>query len=167
MFRLKNKSDIHEKLVEVFSYRNDISQRKSIIEEMFNLFFSKHRFEIPKHLIIRKQEEILHSLKQKPDYQVYKLQKNFNDQVAVLAEKYLKEEVLIDQLAYHENIKTDIKDIQNYLNLFSNQRLREFVYFKPSYDTFEESGVPIHNSILKHFCRREKTLNHVLYHLMR
>ncbi|MCK4264845.1 hypothetical protein KAW80_00630 [Candidatus Babeliales bacterium] len=167
MFRLKNKSDIHEKLIEVFSYRNDISQRKSIIEEMFNLFFAKHRFEIPKHLIIRKQEEILFSLKQRPDYQVYKLNNNFSSQIEVLAEKQLKEEILMDQLANHENIRIDVKDIQNYLNLFSNHRLKEFVYFKPSQDILEDNTLPIHHSLLRHLCRREKTLNYVLYHLTR
>jgi len=154
-------------LIEVFSYRNDISQRKAIIEEMFNLLFSKHRFEVPKHLIIRKQEEILSSLKKRPDYQVYKLNKNFTDQVALLGEKQLKEEIIIDQIASHDNVKVDTRDIQNYLNLFANHRLKEFVYFKPHQESFEDSTSPIHNSLLKQFCRREKTLNYVLYHLTR
>jgi FKBP-type peptidyl-prolyl cis-trans isomerase (trigger factor) len=165
MFRIKNKSEIHEKLIEVFSYRNDQSQRKSIIEEMFHLFFSKHRFEIAKHLVLRKQEEILYSLKGHPDYQVYKSQKNFLNYVAELAERQIKEEILIDQIASKENIRADQKDIANYLSLFANQRLQDFVYFKPHIDHFEDIAAPIHNSILKLTCRREKTLNHILYNL--
>ena len=166
-FKLKNKSEIHEKLIEVFSYRNDISQRKTIIEEMFHLFLSKHRFEIPKHLVLRKQEDILLTLKKRPDYQVYKLQKNFVNQVGQLAEKILKEEILIDQIANHENIKIETRDIKNYLNLFTSERLKEFVYFKPIIDIFEESASPVPESIIKQYCRREKTLNHVLHHLMK
>jgi len=164
MFRLKNKSDVHEKLIEVFSYRNDLSQRKAIIEEMFHLFLSKHRFEIPKHLVLRKQEEILNIIKKRPDYQVYKLQKNFLNQVALLAEKQLKEEILIDQIAATENIKVENKDLHNYLNLFTTERLKEFVYFKPI-SGLEETTTPIHNSTLKTICRREKTLNYVLHQL--
>lgn len=167
MFKLKNKSEVHEKLIEVFSYRNDLSQRKAIIEEMFHLFFSKHRFEVPKHLILRKQEEILNYIKKRPDYQVYKLHKNFLEQVSLLAERQLKEEILIDQIAANENIKIELRDLQNYLNLFTNERLKEFVYFKPFGSTLEESTEPIHHSILKLICRREKTLNYVLYILTR
>lgn len=164
MFRLKNKTDVHEKLIEVFSYRNDLSQRKAIIEEMFHLFLSKHRFEIPKHLVLRKQEEILNIIKKRPDYQVYKLQKNFLNQVELLAEKQLKEEILIDQIASTENINVELRDLHNYLNLFTNERLKEFVYFKPI-SGLEETTTPIHNSTLKAICRREKTLNYVLHHL--
>lgn len=167
MFKLKNKLEVHEKLIEVFSYRNDLSQRKAIIEEMFHLFFSKHRFEVPKHLILRKQEEILNYIRKRPDYQVYKLHKNFLDQVGLLAEKQLKEEILIDQIAGNENIRVDYRDIQNYLNLFTNERIKEFVYFKPFGSTLEESTEPIHNTILKLICRREKTLNYVLHILTR
>jgi len=167
IFKLKNKSDIHNKLIEVFSYRNDISQRRSIIEEVFHLFFSKHRFEIPKHLTIRKQESLIEMLKKQPDYQVYKAQKKFYDNVATLAEKLLKEEILIDQIAYKENIKVLPKDIKHYLSLFNNSRLREFIYFKPAHEPIEDSDVPLPESFLKQAVLREKTLNHVIYTLTR
>jgi len=162
IFKLKNKSDIHNKLIEVFSYRNDISQRQSIVEEVFHLFFSKHRFEIPKHLTIRKQESILEMLKKQPDYQVYKSQKDFYEKVSTLAEKLLKEEILIDQILYKENIKISQKDINHYLSLFNNSRLREFVYFKPVFEPIEDSDSPISESFLKQSVLREKTLNHVI-----
>jgi len=165
IFKLKNKSDIHNKLIEVFSYRNDISQRKSIVEEVFHLFFSKHRFEIPKHLTIRKQESILEMLKKQPDYQVYKSQKDFHEKVALLAERLLKEEILIDQIAYKENIRAGSKDIKNYLTLFNNGRLKEFVYFKPAYDPIEEIENPMPESFLKQAVLREKTLNHIIHTL--
>jgi len=132
---------------------------------MFHLFFSKHRFEIPKHMIIRKQEDILRNLKKRPDYQVYKSNKNFIDQVNLLAEKLLKEEIMIDQIANHENIKLEMKDIRNYLSLFTNERLKEFVYFKSLADIFDESSPPMPHNLLRHICRREKTLNHILHHL--
>ena len=164
-FRLSNKAAIHEKLIEVFSYRNDVSQRRAIIEEMFHLLFSKHRFEIPKHLVLRRQEEILKSLRDSPDYQAYKSHQNFMMQVSQLAEKQLKEEILIDQIAANERIKIETKDIQQYLNLLSNKRLKEFLYFRSFFDIAEQYSRPIHQSVLKQIFRREKTLNHILHHL--
>jgi len=162
-FKLKSKLDAHKKLIEVFSYRNDISQRKAIIEELFHLLLSKHRFEVPKHFIIRRQEDIMLSLKSLPDYQVYKMQKDFNDQVAMLAEKELKEEIIIDQIGYRENLKADEKDLQHYLYLFNNNRLKEFVYFKPVMEKIEDIDSPMQTSLLAQACLREKTLNHVIY----
>jgi FKBP-type peptidyl-prolyl cis-trans isomerase (trigger factor) len=162
-FKLKSKLEVHKKLIEVFSYRNDISQRKAIIEELFHLLLSKHRFEVPKHFIMRRQEDILHSLKQHPDYQVYKIQTDFNRQIELLAEKQLQEEILIDQISYKENIKIDEKDIHHYLHLFNSNRLKEFVYFKPILERIEDAQQPLQTGILKQSALREKTLNHIIH----
>jgi FKBP-type peptidyl-prolyl cis-trans isomerase (trigger factor) len=164
-FKLKNKLEIHNKLMEVFSFRNDLSQRKSIIEEMFNLFLTKHRFEVPKHLVLRRQEDILLVIMKQPDYHVYKAQRDFVDQIEVLAEKQLKEEILIDQISYNENVKVELVDMQQYLNLFNNRRLKEFIYFKPAFEKIEEIEDPLNASVLAQAVMREKTLNTILYTL--
>ncbi len=164
-FKLKSKIDVHNKLIEVFSYRNDISQRRSIIEEVFHLLLSKHRFEVPKHFAVRRQEDILSYLKKHPDYVVYRQNKDFYKQIITLAEKQLKEEILIDQIAYKENLDINHNDIQNYLYLFNNNRLKEFVYFKPSLEKIDNTETPLQTGILKQYVMREKTLNHVIYEL--
>ncbi len=164
-FKLKNKIEIHNKLMEVFSFRNDLSQRKTIIEEMFNLFLAKNRFEVPKHLVLRRQEDILLVIMKQPDYHVYKSQKDFVDQIESLAEKQLKEEILVDQIAYQENIKIDMRDMQSYLNLFNNRRLKEFIYFKPTFEKIEEIDAPLNASVLAQAVIREKTLNYILHTL--
>jgi FKBP-type peptidyl-prolyl cis-trans isomerase (trigger factor) len=164
-FKLKNKTEIHNKLMEVFSYRNDISQRKAIIEEVFHLLLSKHRFEVPKHHVLRREEEIISTLAQRPDYHVYKAQKDFESFVAMLAEKQLKEEIIIDQIAYHENIKVELKDIGQYLHLFTNRRLKEFIYFKPILQKIDEASGPINSAILSQAVMREKTLNFIIHSL--
>lgn len=163
IFRLKNRLDVHRKLIEVFSYRNDISQRKSIIEEVFHLFLSKNRFEVPKHLVLRKQEDILSALKKIPDYYVYRSQPQFEEYVAFLAERQLKEELIIDKISYEENMSIDSDDVNGYLHLYNTDRLKEFVHFKPTLDIIEDSHVPIHDSTLKQVALREKTLNYVIY----
>lgn len=164
-FRLKNKLEVHGKLMEVFSYRNDVSQRKTIIEELFHLLLTKHRFEVAKHLVLRRVEDLLVSLMKQPDYQVYKSQKDFFLQVEQLAEKQLKEEIIIDQIAYTENITVDFKDMQQYLHLFNNKRLREFVYFKSLIEKIDELEAPINANILAQAVLREKVLNHIIYTL--
>jgi len=162
-FKLKTRLEAHRKLIEVFSYRNDISQRRSIIEEVFHLFFSRHRFEIPKHLILRKQEDILISLRKIPDYHVYKSQKDFSRNIESLAEKQLKEEILINQIAADENIKATDEDIRGYLHLFNGERLKEFVYFKPFSEQLEDLVAPLHEAALREAIIREKTLNHIIH----
>lgn len=164
-FRLKTRADVHRKLIEVFSYRNDISQRRSIIEELFHLLFTKHRFEVPKHIITRKQEILLRSLRKKPDYHVYKSHKDFNRYVEALAEKILKEEIMIDNIAAAEGITVECTDIAAYLHLFNNERLKEFIYFKPLIDNIEETDTPLHEGMLIQAVRREKTLNYIIHTL--
>jgi len=164
-FKLKTRADVHKKLIEVFSFRNDISQRRLSIEELFHLLLSKHRYEIPKHIITRKKEVLLASLKKQSDYIVYKTSKNFDQNVTLLAEKSLKEELIIDHITSAEGITVSSMDIAYYLHLFNNERLKEFIYFKPPVDNIEDSAVPIHEAILAQTVLREKTLNYVLHTL--
>ncbi len=164
-FKLKTRADVHKKLIEVFSYRNDISQRRSTIEELFHLLFTKHRFEMPKHIITRKKENLLNIIKRQSDYNIYKNNKNFDTHLTLLAEKMLKEELIIDHIAYAEEIKVSCADIAHYLHLFNNERLKEFIYFKPLIDSVEDSNTPIHEAILAQAVAREKTLNYILYTL--
>ncbi len=164
-FSLKTRADIHKKLIEVFSYRNDISQRKSTIEELFHLLFTKHRFEMPKHIVTRKKESLLQSIKKQSDYNIYKSSKNFDANLTILADKMLKEELIIDNISVTQSIKLTVADMAHYLHLFNNERLKEFIYFKPLIDNIEESNTPIHEAILAQAVLREKTLNYMLHTL--
>ena len=40
-FRLKSNKEMYQKLIEVFSYRNDLSQRRTTVEESLKLLFFK------------------------------------------------------------------------------------------------------------------------------
>src|SRR5258708_533780 len=83
-------NDINKKLIEVFSYRNDISQRLAMVEEAFKLLLSRHRFFAPNHLVLRQQKIILSAIQRNPDYNVYRRQKDFNFWIQQLAEKQVK-----------------------------------------------------------------------------
>ena len=154
-----------KKLIEVFSYRNDISQRLSMVEEAFKLLLSRHRFFAPQYLVLRQQKIILSAIQRNPDYNVYRKQKDFNFWVQQLAEKQTKETLLIDQIIYNENIAVDHYDIVNYLNLDKRPRLREFVYFNLPDVKRDGQEMPWSKNELSRVCAREKAINYVIHHL--
>lgn len=164
-FRVKTNKDMHKKLIEVFSYRNDVSQRLAMVEEAFKLLLSRHRFFAPNHLVLRQQKIILGAIQTNPDYNVYRKQKDFNFWIQQLAEKQVKETLLIDQLIYRENITVTNEDMINYLNLDKRPRMREFMYF--SLPDFKHYGqeVPLAVHELSRVCAREKAINYVIHYL--
>ena len=166
-FRVRNNRELHQKLIEVFSYRNDISQRRAMAEESLKLLLSKHAFAVPPHLVLRQQKTILDIVHDTPDYQVYKMQPDFRDKIKTLAEKQVKEDVFINQLAFHENIGITNADIKGYLNLGNRPRTSEFIYFEPPATKFLGHEVPISSALLVQCCLKEKTLNHAIHHLVR
>lgn len=164
-FRIKSNKEMYQKLIEVFSYRNDLSQRRTTVEESLKLLFSKHRFEIPNHLILRQQKHVLDAIQYNPDYHVYRVQKDFKEAVKDLAEKQAREEIFLDQLAYEENLEVNHNDVKNYLNLSKRPRTKEFLHFDPPMTKVRGQEFPILNDELGRVCLREKTLNHIIYHL--
>ncbi len=164
-FRLKTNKELHKKMIEVFSYRNDISLRRDMIDEAYQLLTQRNPMKIPHFLVLRQQEQLLESMYASPDYQVYKMQKDFKEFIQELAHKQLQEMLLITQLAYDQNVDITTDDVKNYLNLLKRSRTREFIYFQPPITKSSGQEIPISAEELKQTCLREKTLNFVLYHL--
>jgi len=164
-FKIKSNKDMHKKLIEVFSYRNDMSQRLAMVEDTFKLLISKHRFFPPVHLVLRQQKIILSAIQRNPDYNVYRKQKDFNFWIQQLAEKQVKETLLIDQLIYDENIVVDHQDIVNYLNLDKRPRMREFIYFNLPDIRIDGQEMPWPRHEISRICAREKAINYAIYHL--
>jgi len=153
---------LHNKLIELFSYRNDISLRKSIIEELFYSLLNVFRFEMAPHAITRRKEFLLFLMQKTPDNSVYIKQKQFANQITLLAEAKLKEEALIDAIAQYEQISVTPADITHYLSLASNERLKEFLYFSPLNEEALSSEQPCGEYILTQSVLREKTLNRII-----
>lgn len=164
-FKLKTNKELYQKLIEVFSYRNDLSQRRTTVEESLKLLLAKHPFEVPNHLVLRQQKLVLTAIQDNPDYHVYRVQKDFKDRVRELAEKQIKEQLIIDQLAFHEDLALSLLDVKTYLNLTIRARTKEFIYFDPPVTKFRGQESPISSQELQRTCLREKTLNHVIYYL--
>jgi len=166
-FRLKTKKEIARRLIEVFSYRNDLSQRQAMVEEAFNLMFKKYTFDVPNHLILRQQQKLLYELRKNPDYHVYKNQKKFDDHINKLANKQIKELILIDQLANKENIVATDEDVCCFLNLTNRPRMKDFIYFKMPETKVDGQETPISAELIRQQALREKTLNYIIYHFTR
>lgn len=164
-FRIKSNKEMYQKLIEVFSYRNDLSQRRTTIEESLKLLLSKHRFEVPNHLVLRQQKAVLDAIQFNPDYHVYRVQKDFKDAVRDLAEKQMREEIFLDQLAHEENVTVTPMDVKCYLNLTKRPRTKEFLHRDPPMTKIRGQEVPISAEELNRVCLREKTINHIIYHL--
>jgi len=164
-FRIKSNKEMYQKLIEVFSYRNDLSLRRTMVEETFKLLFSKHKFEIPNHLVLRQQKQVLTAVQNNPDYHVYRVQKDFKEVVRELAEKQIREEIFIDQLAHEEEIQVTAHDIKNYLNFTKRSRMLEFLYFRPPQTKINSQEYPILTHELIPTCLREKMVNHMIHQL--
>ncbi len=166
-FKLKTNKELYQKLIEVFSYRNDISLRRSMAEESLKLLLSKHRFIVPNYLLLRQQKDILDKIKNNPDYHVYRMQKDFNDRIKQLAEKQIRETIFLDQLAYHEDLEVTPGDLKGYLNLTNRPRMKDFLYFDIPNTKSNGQEIPMPCQELNRFYLREKALNHIIYHLMK
>lgn len=164
-FKLKTNKDMMRKLIEVFSYRNDISQRRAMAEDSLALLLARHSFSVPNHLVLRQQKAVLNRIKTNSDYHVYRMQRDFKERVFQLAQKQAKETILIDQIAYAENLQVTRQDIECYLNLTKRPRMKEFIYFDPPISKVDGKEMPLTEEEMKHACLREKTLNYIIYHL--
>jgi FKBP-type peptidyl-prolyl cis-trans isomerase (trigger factor) len=164
-FRLKTQKDVFKKLIEVFSFRNDLSQRHAMVEEAFKLLLSKHRFVPPHPLVVQYEEEILAEIKKKLDYSVYKKEKKFGDYVRMLAEKQVREQLFSEMIGYTEDVTVFHDDVCNYLNLTNRQRTQQLLHFGLPQTKMNGQEIPVAEEYIKNNCFREKALNYIIYYL--
>ncbi len=166
-FRLKTKKDLHNKLIEIFSYTADVSQSRSIADMALNTIIKRNNILVPPSSVETQKEIIIQELQRKPDYTLYKMKSDFDDHITSLAKKQLYEIVVTDYIAYTENLTVSHVDIKSYFNLMQRTRTKEFLYFNPPETQIEGQESPITIESIKKACLREKALNHIIHHLTR
>ncbi len=164
-FRLKTNKEVHQKLIEVFSFRNDVCLRRSMVEETFKLLMAKHPFYPPEQLVERQAQMLMETVQDSPDYNVYRVQKDFRRHIRELAQRQVKEEILVDQFACYENFTASDYEIKNYLSFFNRARMKEFIYFEFPPHKVQGQEAPIATDVLRKYCLSEKTINYIIYHL--
>ncbi len=164
-FRLKTIKETHQKLIEVFSFRHDISQRRETIEKMFNLLFHHYPVTLDPTTVQEQERVVLARVQENPDYHVYKNKPNFKENVKLLAEKQIREILFIDSIANQENIYASEEDLINYLHFLKRPRTKEFIYFDIPYSRINDQEIMLCHEEMLRSCQREKTLNYVLYYL--
>ncbi len=164
-FRLRSLKEMHQKFIEVFSFRNDISQRRETVESLLTLLSNYFSCTIPLHLIELQEKKVLKDVHLNPDYHVYKALPDFSEKIKKLAEKQLKQTIIIDYIACQENIEVSNHDITSYLYLSLRPRTKEFLYFNLPDTKKHGQEQPVPLEWLKRYCLREKTLNYILHHL--
>lgn len=166
-FKLKTKKDLHNKLIEIFSYSSDISQSRSIADMALNTIIKRNNILVPPSSVQAQKEIIIQELQLKPDYTLYKMKPDFDDHITTLAKKQLYEIVATDYIAYTENLIVSHMDIKSYFNLMQRTRTKEFLYFNPPQTQVDGQEFPITVESIKKACMREKALNHIIHHLTR
>lgn len=164
-FKLKTDKKLHQKLVEVYSSKNDLSLRRSMVEEAMRVLHLAYPVEVPHHAVDMQERLIIRNIQNNPDYTVYKQQRDFLQTVRLLAEKQIREVIVIDHFAYQESLPINDFDVCLYLNLTKRARTRDFINFLHPRIRVNTEESPICHEELKQTCLREKTLNHILHHL--
>jgi FKBP-type peptidyl-prolyl cis-trans isomerase (trigger factor) len=164
-FKLKSNKKVQQKIIEVYSSRNDISLRRLMVEEAVGLVIKNYPCTIPHAAILRQQKALHDLLQMNPDYMVYKNEPDFLKKITMLAEKQITEVVFIDRFAYQENIRATHSDIKHYLNLTKRPRTKEFIYFLHHSIRSTDRDLPLSAEVLRQSCEREKTLNYILNNL--
>ena len=148
-FKLKSKKDLHNKLIEVFSFSSDISQRRLIASSALGTIVNKNLIKAPIHCIEKQKDILVSALQHKADYVIYKMHTDFVNQMYTLVKKQIHEIIAVDHVAYQENLQIGHDDVKAFLNLMQRARTKDFLYFHHPSTRIDGQEVPMHTEILK------------------
>ncbi len=164
-FKIKTHKDLLAKMTEVFSFSNDISQRRSIAHEALGVIIKKNHILLPEESIATQKRHIIQDLQFKPDFMVYKMDPQFEHHVSNMAKRQLLDGVVAEFIGYQDNIAVNHNDIKTVLQLTQRPRLKDFLYFPFIKSQLNGQEFPIEHESLHNFCLREKSINHIIHHL--
>lgn len=164
-FKIKTHKDLLSKLTEVFSFNNDISQRRSIAHEALGIIIKKNQIVLPDSCLLSQKDLIIKDLQLRQDFMVYKLDPQFDSHVTNMAKRQLQDGVVAEFIGYQENINVSHTDIKTVLQITQRPRLKDFLYFPFMKTQLNGQEFPIEHESLHQLCLREKSINHIIYHL--
>ncbi|MBI2344901.1 hypothetical protein HYV10_02400 [Candidatus Dependentiae bacterium] len=164
-FKIKNNKDLINKITEVFSFNNDISQRRIIAYEALGLIIRKNQIVLPDQAIITKRRQILYDLQSKSDFMVYKLDPDFDQNITNMAIRQLLDNVIVETIGYQDNISISNNDIKTILQFTQRPRFKDFLYFPFLKTQIQGQEFPVEYESLYHYALKEKSVNHIIHHL--
>lgn len=164
-FKIKNNKDLISKITEVFSFNNDISQRRIIAYEALGLIIRKNQIILPDQAITTKRRQILYDLQSKSDFMVYKSDPDFEQNITNMAIRQLIDNVIVETIGYQDNISISHNDIKTILQLTQRPRLKDFLYFPFLKTQIQGQEFPVEYESLYHYALKEKSVNHIIHHL--
>lgn len=155
--------DVIEKMIEVFSLRNDISLKKEKSQLVLKHFLEKIKISLDQETIFEHECMIKNRIVKNADYLLYQSDTNFLSNIKKLACRQAMEKILIDYLIYKYEIKTEYPPIYAYLNVLQRHRLKDFLYFDTAnlYDSTMKF-IPIFDHTITQMSLREKAVEYLI-----
>lgn len=161
-FSYDNK-DIFEKIIDIFSLRNDISLKKEKAQIALSFFLEKIKIFLEPDIVREHEIIIKNKIMQNPDYLLYQSDNNFDLNIKRLSCRQSIEKILIDHFISAFNISSSPALLYWYVNILQRNRLKEFLYFDVNH-LYDNSNkfIPIHNAVLEQMALREKTVEFLI-----
>jgi hypothetical protein len=165
VFNYDNKNTF-EKIIEIFSLRNDISLKKEKAQLSLQFFLEKIKIYIDQDIIQEHAMILKNKLLKNADYLLYQGEVNFETNIKKLACRQSMEKILVDYLIYFYRIESSPALLYWYLNILQRPRLKEFLYFDGNYlyDTHHKSHL-IHNVFIEQIALRERIIDYIIQKL--
>lgn len=155
--------DVIEKMIEVFSLRNDISLKKEKSQLVLKHFLEKIKISLDQETILEHECMIKNRIVKNADYLLYQSDTNFLSNIKKLACRQAMEKILIDYLIYKYKIKLESAPIYAYLNILQRHRLKDFLYFDTAnlYDSMMKF-IPIFDHTMTQMALRERAIEYLI-----
>jgi len=158
-FGISTEQDVKRILIEIFSHRHDISLRRETVEATLKILTKQFPISLPRQIVHQQEMYILREVQRTPDYPVYRLQKDFRSKINLLAEKQLREALIVDHISQAEATHIVEEDEISLMALLQRPRTKEFIHFDLPITQKNGQEQPLPSNIIKQLCRRERTLN--------
>lgn len=161
-FSYDNK-EIFEKIIDIFSLRNDISLKKEKAQMAISFFLEKIKISLEPNIAREHEMIIKNKIMKNPDYLLYQSDNNFDMNIKRLSCRQGMEKILIDHFISVYGISSSDALLYWYVNILQRNRLKDFLYFDVNhvYDNSNKS-TPIHSVILEQMALREKTVEFLI-----
>lgn len=155
-----------EKIVEIFSLKNDIPLKKEKSQIALQFFLEKIKIYVEKDIMDEHELILKNKLLKNADYLLYQGELNFDTNIKKLSCRQSMEKILVDYLIFFYKLESSSQLLYWYMNILQRPRLKEFLYFDANYlyDTHHKSQL-IQNVFIEQIALRERVIEYMIQKL--